>query len=86
MTDGQLKWKDGRSAMTKRDGLYVIRNAVTITIDETAQAVDASVQRSSAVSFSSRLLEMCKESSKHFFCVLCERELRNVVNVFRIGR
>lgn len=51
--EGKLRRKYVESTIVEKDGPYVIRNGLAITIDEMAQSVHASVQRSLVANFAS---------------------------------
>lgn len=80
----KLRLRNERSAKAENDEPYLVRDRITITVEEMARAVHAKVQRVSAASFASKLVEHFKESRIQIFLRLVQevaaRRCENVPN------
>lgn len=61
-------WEENeRNAKTERAGPYLVRDGITVTVDEMARTVDASMQGCLAASLASGLEQLPKESTTQIF-------------------
>lgn len=71
--DGKLRRENDRSARTEIVGPYLVCDGITITIDDMARALDATVRRSSATSFASELVEILSRALYMYLWDFCRR-------------
>lgn len=58
--DGRLRPKYRRSAKAERNGQYLVRDKMTITVDEVTRAVDISFWKSTTANFVSSFVDCIK--------------------------